>query len=202
MPVDVLSGFLIGLSSGISCAGVCSPYLVPFLLSENRDIKQNFFIILEFLIGRLIAYLLMGLFSGFIGVTLNELIISPKIIGAVMFITGIMLFLYSIGITNIIKIHFIQNIFIRIPFGAGLVSGLNICPPFITAFTYAVSFKNIIISIIYFLFFFTGTSVYLIPFIFSGFISKYETARNVGKISGVLVGLFVVVRAILFFINE
>lgn len=201
MQIDIFSGFLIGLSTGAVCLGICSPYLIPFLLSEKRNVKKNLLIIIEFVSGRLIAYLITGLFAGLAGVVLSDLIISPKIIGIIMFMTGVMLFLYSIGITGKIKIFLLKSIFLRVPFGAGVMSGINFCPPFITAFTYAVSFHNIFISIIYFLFFFFGTTIYLIPFIFSGLISKYETARNAGKISGALAGLFVIVRALILFIN-
>ncbi|HPD18817.1 MAG TPA: sulfite exporter TauE/SafE family protein [Candidatus Goldiibacteriota bacterium] len=199
MPADVVSGFLVGLSSGMSCLGICSPYLIPFLLSEERNVKQNVFVILEFLSGRFVAYFFMGLISGIAGVALSELSISGKIIGALMAITGIMLFLYSSGITNLIKIHPLRKISIRIPFSAGLVSGLNICPPFVTAVTYAMSFHNVIVSITYFLFFFLGTAVYLTPFAFSGLISRFETARNAGRISGILISVFVIINGILIF---
>jgi|DewCreStandDraft_4_1066084.scaffolds.fasta_scaffold01934_2 sulfite exporter TauE/SafE len=197
MHFDIFTGFLVGLSSGAVCLGICSPYLIPFLLAEKRDIKNNTFIILEFLSGRLIAYISVAIFAGVTGVALNDFIISSKITGGFMIIAGVMLFLYSSGIANLIKIYPLKNISIRVPFGAGLVSGLNICPPFITAFTYAVSLHSIINSLIYFLFFFLGTSVYLLPFIFSGLISKYKTAQNAGKISGILVSLFVIINGIL-----
>jgi sulfite exporter TauE/SafE len=199
MPADVVSGFFVGLSSGMSCLGICSPYLIPFLLAEERNVKQNFFVILEFLSGRLVAYFFIGLISGFAGVALSELSISEKIIGVLMVIAGIMLFLYSSGISNLIKIHPLRKISIRVPFIAGLVSGLNVCPPFITAVTYAMSFHNVIVSITYFLFFFLGTAVYLIPFVFSGLISKFETARNAGRIAGILVAVFVIINGIVIF---
>lgn len=199
MTIAVFSGFLVGVSSGISCLGICSPYLIPFLLAEKRDMKNNIFVILEFLSGRLIAYLITGFATGVAGVALNEFIVSGKIIGTFMIIAGIMLFLYSSGMVNLVKFHLLKNIFVRVPFSAGLVSGLNICPPFIAAVTYAISLHDISISIIYFLLFFLGTSVYLFPFIFSGFISKYETARNAGKISGILVAIFVIINGVKMF---
>jgi len=199
MSIDVFSGLFIGLSSGITCLGVCAPYLIPFLLSEARGIKQNVFIVLEFLAGRLIAYFIIGLLAGIAGVALNELSVPRKIIGIFMAIAGIMLFLYSSGIANLIKIHPLKKIFIRVPFSAGLVSGLNICPPIVTAVTYAISLHNVVISIMYFLLFFLGTVIYLIPFAFSGFISKFETVRNAGRISGILVGIFVIIRGLMMF---
>ncbi len=199
MPVDIFSGLLVGLSSGISCLGICSPYLIPFLLSEKRDIKQNTFVIIEFLLGRLTTYFFIGLFAGIAGVALNEFVISKKIITVFMLIAGIVLFLYSSGIANLIKIHPVKYTLIRVPFSAGIVSGLNICPPIITAVTYAITFHNIITSVVYFLLFFLGTVIYLIPFVFSGFISKFETMRNAGRISGILVGIFVIINGIVVF---
>lgn len=45
----------------------------------------------------------------------------------------------------------------------GFLTGINVCPPFILAFSDAAFFTDIFSSILYFIAFFIGTAIYFMP---------------------------------------
>lgn len=193
----ILSGLLLGLSSGIACLGICSPYLVPFLLAEKRTVAQNGFIILEYLAGRLIAYIVTGALAGAAGQYISGFKISGRITGAFLIVTALLLVFYSVSSAGFFEFRPAKNITSRVPFFAGVVNGFNICPPFVTASVYAVSLHSVIKGAGFFMLFFLGTSVYVLPLIFTGLVSRFERARNAGKIAGMLAGALILVEGIM-----
>jgi hypothetical protein len=62
-----VQGSLLGLANGTSCLALCAPVLVPFLLSEGENVRRNLVILLKFLGGRLLGYLLFGLLAWAVG---------------------------------------------------------------------------------------------------------------------------------------
>jgi sulfite exporter TauE/SafE len=197
MQSEIFSALLLGLSSGVACLGICSPYLVPFLLAEKRTTLQNGFIILEYLGGRLIAYIVTGALAGAAGQYLSGFKISDKVSGALMIITALLLIFYSISAAGFFEIRLAKNITSRVPFFAGVVNGFNICPPFVTAAAYAISLHSVLKGAGFFMLFFMGTSVYVLPLIFTGLVSRFERARNAGKIAGILAGALILVQGIM-----
>jgi sulfite exporter TauE/SafE len=55
-----MEGFLLGLASGITCLAYCASVLTPFMLGEGNKIRRNGFVLAQFLLGRLLGYLLFG----------------------------------------------------------------------------------------------------------------------------------------------
>jgi sulfite exporter TauE/SafE len=175
--------------------------LVPFLIAEHRDTKGNFFIVMEYLSGRLIAYIIAGIIAGITGILIGNMKISGKIYGILIIITAFLMLLYSSGVIfeGIEKANKYMNFFkvsARIPFTAGLINGLNFCPPFMAAFSYTIALKTIFGSILYFLFFFAATSVYVVPFIFTGLITRFDRVRNAGRIAAILVSIWLLIYGI------
>jgi sulfite exporter TauE/SafE len=58
-----MQGFLLGLANGTTCLTFCAPVLVPFLLEEGKNVRQNLMTVLKFLGGRLGGYMLFGLLA-------------------------------------------------------------------------------------------------------------------------------------------
>jgi hypothetical protein len=58
-----MQGFLLGLANGTTCLAFCAPVLVPLLLKEGKDVRQNLVTLLKFLGGRLGGYMLFGLLA-------------------------------------------------------------------------------------------------------------------------------------------
>lgn len=200
--MEIVNGFLLGLSSGFNCLLSCSPYLVPFFLAEERNLKINALMVLKFLAGRLSAYIVLAIISAIIGIALKEIKVPEKIYSFFYVISSILLFLFisgkSIHFVLFTKIKFITN---QLPFVVGFFNGLNFCPPLIVAFSLGITTGDIIKSTLFFTFFFIGTSFYVLPFIFSGFLTKVESVKNAGKIAGFLVAIWFFLYGIILLFN-
>ncbi len=199
--MDIINGFLLGLSAGINCLIICCPYLIPFFISEQRNINKNFRLIAEYLAGRLSAYLTIAFISSTLGLALSEFHFSDKIYSFFLILSSFLLFLYSFGL--IFEFRFlnvkVKILTERLPFFTGFLNGFNFCPPLIAAFSYGVSSANIFKSILFFILFFSGTALYILPFIFSNFAAKVENLRNAGRIAGIFVSIWFFIQGILSF---
>jgi len=203
---NIANALMLGFSSGGSCLGACTPFLLPFLIAKHRDLKGNLYIVLEYLSGRLIAYITAGLFAGIAGVLIGNMKISGKIYGGLTALAGILMLLYSIGIMfeAIEKLNSYMKFFkaaARVPFAAGLINGLNFCPPFMAAFSYTISLKSIAGSLLYFIVFFAATSIYVLPFVFTGLVTKFEKVKNAGRIAGILVSIWFLAYGVYLFLK-
>jgi hypothetical protein len=88
-----------------------------------------------------------------------------------------------------------------LPVGMGLLAGLKICPPLLLAFADAASTGTLARSLIFFLAFFLGTSVYFIPIPFLGLFRCVSALQIVGKFAAVIVALYYVYAGILLFVG-
>jgi sulfite exporter TauE/SafE len=191
---QLITGFLAGLSTGLYCLGACLPIFVPLIMAEKKNLQSSFLVIWQFSLGRLTGYLLFGGFIGYLGKVINLAIVN-KLVGWVTILTGLMLVFYSVGLlrwnTKACKIFFKK---IKIPMLLGFLTGVNVCPPFIASLTYVFGLKDVIRSVLYFLSFFVGTSMYLIPAGFLGFFSQDSWLQKVAKYSGIFIGFYFVWR--------
>ncbi len=196
--LNIYSGFFAGLSVGVYCIGTCLPLFVPILLSNKRTPKSSFLLVLEFSLGRLVGYLIFGLIIGYLGELFkNEVLHILVSLGNIW--TGILMILYSLGSLDKKICALIPFAKIKWAFLIGLLTGVNICPPFLASLTHVFNLMSVLSSVFYFLLFFLGTSVYIIPAAFFHPISKSEIIRKIAQISGVLVGLYFVVRNLFLF---
>jgi sulfite exporter TauE/SafE len=194
--LNILSGYLAGLSVGIFCLGTCLPIFLPLLMSKKQNFKTSGLLILEFSLGRLAGYLAFGLIFGWLGQTIeNRLIHSLISLGNVWM--GIGLILYGLGQINQKTCAFLPFRKIRWPLVVGFLTGVNVCPPFLASLTHVFNLRSAIQSIIYFLTFFMGTSTYLVPTIFlGGKFTHYPIIQKIGRIASVLAGLYFSVKSI------
>ncbi|MDD1729760.1 MAG: sulfite exporter TauE/SafE family protein [Methanospirillum sp.] len=184
------SGILLGLSTGLFCLASCAPIIVSFMLGEEREHRQNIRIIIEIACGRLGAYLLIGLLTGLFAAELEGELFHR--IGGVALILVSLLLLYST--ISMIPFRFgfcrcIPKVKSQTPLLFGFLTGINVCPPFLLAISYAIAISSIIGSVLLFLGFFLGTSIYLLLLIPVGFAGRFENARIVGRITAVLSSL-------------
>ena len=190
----ILKGLALGFSTGIFCLGFCFPILGPLILSkEEATIKETSLSLILFVFGRLAAYLLFGLFVGILGQYAKEaLFFRTTVIPALFVVLGIVMILY--GMVQIFP-HFslcrmTQKRFFNSQsfFVIGFLAGINVCPPFLLALSYALSVGEIIKSMIFFLFFFLATTIFFLPFLFSGMISRFEEVRIAARITAMIAG--------------
>jgi hypothetical protein len=188
--MEIFSGFLLGVSNNFICIGVCSPVLLTYLLGID---KKPYLPILEFLLGRLLAYLVFALGSGFMGLYFDGRI-DPLIFSIITIILSLWLILFSAGklghgseFCRISAKYFSGKYF---PFFWGVAAGLNICPPFLLGLSETMGMHSLIKPVIFFIGFYLGSSLWLIPLLFTGKLAKMREIRLAGKFLSILVGLW------------
>ncbi len=190
--------FLLGLSVGPACLGYCAPVCVPLLGCEKRanwrDTGRTLGI---FLAGRLAGYSLTGLVVGLVGsVFFGEM--SPLLWASLRVLMGALLIVFGIyGASNAVNRQTrLEDRGRSVWYAAslGLLTGLNLCPPFGAAILGAAAAASVRISLLYFWAFFGGTAVYFLPLLFIGPFSKMEPFRQVARICLFLGGAWLIVQ--------
>jgi sulfite exporter TauE/SafE len=204
------SGFLLGLGTGVVCLAYCGPVLIPFMMGEGKTIAGNIGSVSLFLFGRLLAYLLIGLLAGLLGSTLLQPFPGKTVFMGIVYISlASMLVAYGffrfrelcLGRSDL---KFKKKYGIRWPFMVpvigGFATGLNICPPFLLAITGAIETGKLSSSLLFFLMFFLGTTVYFVPLPFIGFFRRQQVLRIIGKFAAILAGLLYLYKGVLMII--
>ena len=196
----IVNGFLLGLTTGVFCLTWCIPALLPLILSKGRKIKQSFFIFLKFTFGRLIGYILFGGLVGYLGLAIKSGVIK-KINLIALILLAILLILHGIGWISRKKscCQFFKKV--KFPFLFGFLIGINICPPFLLALTYVFDIGGIVNGILFFISFFIATSLYLVPFVFLGFLASRKIFQKIARFIAIFAGIFFLVYGLkgLFF---
>lgn len=190
------SGFLAGLSVGVTCLGICLPIFLPILLSQKRTTKTSFFLLIEFSLGRLFGYLFFGLIFGWLGQIIKSGLIHSLVSLATLWI-GLLMIVYSLGMIDKKFCAALPFAKIKWPFLLGFLTGVNICPPFLASLTYVFNLKDVIASLLFFLMFFLGTSVYIIPAAFLGVFTKVKLLQKLAQVSGIIVGLYFILNTLI-----
>jgi len=188
----------LGLSTGLSCFGYCLPITLPALAgTRTSGISNSFRRVLIFLLGRLIAYLLIGFIAGMLGANLIRYPLFRQVIIPVLYILfAIILILY--GITGLdpfarftpcrfLKPHFESTQFLLL---LGLLVGISPCPPFLLAFVNVLEFAGILNGVIFFLLFFLATSIYFLPLVLFGYLARFELIRTTARILSIITGIY------------
>lgn len=193
----VFEPLLLGLSTGPLCFGYCAPVLIPFLVSEQQRFIRTIHLMSLFLLGRLTGYLVIGLFSGVLGSTLTERhlqdfsSIATVSMGLLLLMFGIVKNFPTLEICKILQFKK-SSAFSMLVLGS--LTGVNLCPPFIAAITGAVGTGTILNAVGYFLFFFLGTSFFLLPIWATGVFSRFHEIRNVARVCVLLSGIWLIVK--------
>ncbi len=206
-----MEALLLGLGTGTSCLLYCGPVIVPYLLAEGGSLKKSFLDISLFLGSRFIAYMILAIVASLMGNSLFTTEIYRSILtGAAYIILSTTLIIYSFfRIKHVCKARKYSDILSNIPYKwtqsvpvvAGFVTGLSICPPLLLAFAGAASKQSIQDSMIFFLFFFLGTSVYFFPLAFLGLTQRKNVIHIIGKIAAGLAGVIYFIKGVLLISN-
>ena len=203
-----MQGFLLGLANGTGCLALCAPVLIPLLLSEGNNVHQNLVALLKFLGGRLLGYLFFGLLAWAVG----GLLLAAGGFQATL-IGGTYVGLSALLLVAVIRRKSptpgacaLSGAQVRlrrwpafIPVGMGLLAGLKICPPLLLAFTDAASNGTLGGSLLLFVTFFLGTSLFFLPLPLLGAFTHVPDLRIVGRFAAVIVALYYLVSGTLLF---
>ncbi len=204
----MMQGFLLGLANGTTCLAYCIPVLVPFLLQEGRNVRQNLVTMSKFLGGRLGGYVIFGLVTWATGNMLvavanhQGLVIGTAYVGlSVLLLVAVLR--KPIPTPGACAFKGAQTRFSRwpalLPVGMGFLAGLRICPPLLLAFADAANTGTLAGSLILFFAFFLGSSIYFIPLSFLGAVARIADLRIVGKFAAVIVAVYYMFSGILLF---
>jgi len=199
--VALTDGLLLGLATGTYCLVGCVPLLVPHYLAERRDNRWGAFMVVEFLLGRLAAYLVFGVVSGALGESAREWLAGyPAAVIQPSFTIAAGLVLLAGGLVRIfprapacVAVRRWPALG-RLPFLAGFVLGMSPCPPFLAAGFKLAALGSVAKAVVLSLGFFTASSVYLVPIAFVGRITRFNRIQDVARVLAVLTGLYFTVR--------
>jgi sulfite exporter TauE/SafE len=201
IPALVGKALLLGLSTGLFCAGFCVPLVGPLLLAdENRSVGRSASRVGLFLAGRLVAYLLFGLVFGALGGALSRVWgIKTVLLPLVYALLGVMMIVYAV-VQSFPHVGFCRAVSPRIRSGwylvlVGFLAGINLCPPFLLAVTTVMDIGGALRGALFFLVFFLATSVYLLPLFFTGIVSRFSAVRFAGRVAALLAGLYFIYLA-------
>jgi len=196
--VPALAGkaLLLGLSTGLFCAGFCLPLVGPLLLADERaGMRRSASRIALFLAGRLVAYLLFGLVFGALGGLLSRIWSAKTVLLPVVYATlGVLMVAYGLvqsfphfGLCRAVNPGLRSGWY---PAVVGFLAGINLCPPFLLAVTTVMDMGGALKGVLFFFVFFLATSVYLLPLLFSGLVSRFASVRFAARVAAVLSGLY------------
>jgi hypothetical protein len=197
----MLEGFILGLSNGVACIATCAPVLIPYLLGEGKGIVHNCWVTGQFLLGRLLGYLLFAVLAWMVNITvLQQSNLRNLLIGTAYVLFAGLLIYYGFFKKAEASCEAACNLNIYqrlsafrpelLPVAAGLATGLSFCPPFLLAFTGAARQTSLPASLLFFFSFFLGTSLLFVLAPFVGAFQRFAVLQIVGKMAAGLMGLY------------
>jgi hypothetical protein len=215
--VATVSGFALcgeavalGIASGPVCLAACGPVLVPTLLAGNRGVRPAANYLTVFLAARLTGYLIFAAIAWQLG-ALVSLPVAPRLVltGAVYTLLAIALLWYawssrltpmhSCAASRLVQIGSPEPNRVAGPAALGLLTGLNLCPPFIAAGIRAAQSASMLLALVFFALFFLGTSLWFIPFTAIGCVARNEAVVTVARITMALVAVYYLFLGIALF---
>ena len=180
----LVEGFLLGLSTGHICLATCGPVYAPYLMSYMRRPVRYVTAVFEISLGRFITYILIGAIAGIFGRQVSDLerdyfTVAAYLLFSVFLIASA---LRSKGCETKCKASR-WNRFSEWPILLGILTGINVCPSFLLAFSRSFSLSGPVAGMLFFAAFFAGTSLFLVPLSFIGMFGRKKLFRTIGRIS-------------------
>jgi sulfite exporter TauE/SafE len=191
--LSVETALFLGLTSGGSCLISCGPLAAALLASEDISLKRSSGLLAVFLSGRLLGYLGWAILSWLVGWMIFQNARGPALFSAADLVLGAWLIYYGIrrpvllhescpgsNLSSLDSSWRSHQAFFR--GGAwGFLSGLQICPPFLTAVAEAAKTGSLGGSFLFFFLFYLGTGIWFIPFPFIGTLRRFRQAAQVAR---------------------
>jgi sulfite exporter TauE/SafE len=197
MMKTVFQGAFLGLSTGLSCLGYCAPILVPLLMSGDGRLVQGVRVIGELVLGRLAAYLVIGAAAGSIGAQMEGPFFRT-VTGASMVIMSILFLFYVLTRwrPHLSACRWAGERSFRFPVAFGFLTGINVCPPFLLAISYALSTGSVGKGMLFFSGFFIGTSVFFVLLLPLGCLGRWRDLRLIALMAALLSGAFFFLKGV------
>jgi sulfite exporter TauE/SafE len=187
------TALFLGLTSGGSCLASCGPLAAALLASEGISLRRSSALLSVFLSGRLLGYLGWAVLSWILGWVIFQSSKGLMVFSSANLALGAWLIYY--GISRPVHSHgncpgsILKSL--DSPLGThqvffrggvwGFLSGLQICPPFLTAVTEAARTGSLGGSFLFFFLFYIGTGIWFIPFPFIGTLGRFRQVAQVAR---------------------
>jgi sulfite exporter TauE/SafE len=157
-------------------------------MQQNSSLARYFWATLEISAGRFITYLLVGALAGLVG---SQFSIENKeyftIAAYLLFSAFLLISVFRTrkceGGCTLPK----WNRFTEYPILLGIVTGINVCPSFLLAFSRSVTLSGPLAGMLFFAAFFLGTSIFMVPLSFVGMLGRKKLFRTIARMAAVLV---------------
>lgn len=191
-----LEGLLLGISSIAGCVGICAPMLIPCLLASPGHLTRS---LILFLAGRLISYTAFGYVAGMLGIYVAGGL-DPRIIGGLNAVFAVWMILVSLGLSSP-ETGWCRRVAMRftgalLPFYAGALTGVNVCPPFLLGLSKTLAMKSITGPVIFFMGFYIGSSTWVAPLFVAKKLPAGDYLRNIGRLTALVAGIWFLIQGI------
>ena len=196
MMAILAEGLLLGLATGTTCLATCGPVYAPYLMQYDRSLPNGLLAVLEMSSGRFISYLIIGAVAGLVG---GHVDFEEKGVLTAAAYSLFSIFLLGTAFRTHRRDHCCRTgrwaTIIDRPLVLGMLTGLNICPPFLLALTKAINGSGAVAGMTLFAAFFAGTSLFLIPLSAFGLLGKQKLFRLVARWGAVAVSVWFLIQA-------
>jgi len=206
-PVLFGEALVLGLASGPACIAACGPVLVPAMLTGQGGMRPGVRTLSVFLAARLMGYLLFAVVAWELG-TLASLLPASRMLlmGGVNVILAGVLFWYAYSAGHIcghacsepklVTIGAAESHRTRGAAVLGLLTGLSLCPPFVAAGFRAAQLGSVFQALLFFTFFFVGTTVWFVPYVGLGCVVRNQAVVTVARMAMALIAVYYLLMGI------
>ena len=203
---------LLGLGSGVACLTSCGTILLPCMSVEPRRFADHARVFAVFMAGRLLGYLGFGILAWAGGWALSR---TPGAAGWFYAITDLALAIalgaYALPFLRPARkgscgrplaVRLQQHTQAWAPLFLGLLTGLNLCPPFLAALVRVGSGRSLLQALLFFLVFFLGTLPWTLPFLGIGALKRLPGLPQVARFLLLLLAAYYAYLGILLLLGR
>lgn len=193
--------FILGLSTGSACLLTCGMVMFPYLMSDSSGARRIVIDLSVFLLSRLVVYTLLAIISWYIGKAFFTNQVVRSIVPGVLYIGfAVMLIWYAIDRNRHrdCPAKFASTVSNRklIPALLGIVNSLGFCPALYLVLTKGASEGSLAGSLLTFLAFFIGSSLWFLPLPVFGKLKRKKVLETIGILATGLAGIIFIIKGL------
>jgi hypothetical protein len=198
-PISLAEPLALGFSSGLTCVSSCGAVLAPWLVSSKRGPARTGLMVGVFLGGRLVGYVLFAMAvweaSQAVGAgAFRSLAVEGWMNLLLAALVGAGAAFGLAGRSGGCRVSRFEKLRERFGWGGaavmGVLTGVSVCPPFIAATVRASQSQSLLGSVLFFVVFFLGTSVWFAPLAASGWLRRWDAVSTVARMVMGLVAVY------------
>lgn len=198
---ELLSGLLLGLTTGVYCLGWCALVMGPHLAcADHEPRRRGVWKVIEFSAGRLIAYFVAGGLALWAGQTVLSGSGARMVASALVLLLALLVLLQGIarGFPTVRwcrKLHE-WPLLKRYPLLGGLLSAAHVCPPLLLCLTRVATLGSALPAVAFGGGFFIGTTILTLPVAAAALFGRFRNVRAMAAVASVFCGLWFAATAV------